>query len=97
METPSPPPEHQYFSQHAYDRWDLIEYLDWCRKQQLRDYGYEAASSRWVKSLESIANNLKESQEHRAKAQSLRDRYNLRCVCIAPYNSQPALGTQIGY
>ncbi|KAL0635500.1 hypothetical protein Q9L58_005548 [Maublancomyces gigas] len=79
MEAPSPPPEHQYFSQHTHDHWDLIEYLDWCKKQQLRDYGYEVTSSRWVKSLELIANNLEESQERRAKAQSLRDKYNLRC------------------
>lgn len=87
MEAPSPPPEHQYFSQHTHDHWDLIEYLDWCKKQQLRDYGYEVTSSRWVKSLELIANNLEESQERRAKAQSLRDKYNLRCVSIAFCNS----------
>ncbi|RPB07809.1 hypothetical protein P167DRAFT_539781 [Morchella conica CCBAS932] len=94
---PSPPPPSdniKYFWQHPQNTWDLIEYLEWCRK--LGDYEHDIALSRWVRSLESIANDPAESEDRRAKAQILREKYKRRSVCIflPTIPPLPALGTQ---
>lgn len=80
--SPPPPPSDniKYFSQHPQNTWDLIEYLEWCR--ELGDYEHDIALSRWVRSLESIANDPAESEDRRTKAQILREKYKRRSVCI---------------
>lgn len=91
---PSPSDNIKYFSQQPQNTWDLIGYLEWCRK--LGDYEHDVALSRWVRSLESIANDPAESEDRRAKAQILREKYKRRSVCIIlpAIPPLPALGTQ---
>lgn len=60
--------------------WDIADYLD-----LLGNLSYDVAVSRWLRSLEFIANDPGQTRLRQERAQHLHDRYNNSCVSILSF------------
>lgn len=69
----------RYFDTNP-NTWDIADYLD-----LLGNLSYDVAVSRWLRSLEFIANDPGQTRLRQERAQHLHDRYNNTCVSILSF------------